>query len=243
MYQIAPKKGGFVPAATTLVVKSGSQADVDLPLSPVPPPTPVVVVPQSVRIASDLVSGKVKLDDQQPGELQDGQFTNEAVAWGKHTIEITSGGVKTSVTFEAASGRAPVLSEPPTAKEAKAVVVTSFGTQARIQATYSPVKVTVDNQDLGEVGPNGLDVPNLTVGNHDVVLTEGNARHTMGLTVGAAPVLQVQLYSDRNVGSLLILTGEDGVRVEIDGKAQKKVSKGGQVRITNLPVKPHTVRV
>jgi hypothetical protein len=243
-YQIAAEKDGFLPASTSLVVKSGSQPAVDLTLNPMPPPPSVVVVPQSLRIASDLVSGKVKLDDQQPGELQEGQFTNEAITWGKHTIEITSGGVKSSVTFEAAPGRAPVLSEPPTAKEAKAVVVTSFGTQARIQATYSPVKVTVDNQDLGEVGPNGLDVPNLSVGNHDVVLTEGKDRHTMGLTVGAAPVLQVQLYSDRNVGSLLILTGgEDGVRVEIDGKAQKKMSKGGQVRITNLPVKPHTVRV
>src|SRR5579859_6925164 len=242
-YQIAAEKEGFLPASTSLVVKSGSQPAVDLTLNPVPPPASVVVVPQSLRIASDLVSGKVKLDDQQPAELQEGQFTNEAVAWGKHTIEITSGGVKTSVAFDAAPGRAPVLSEPPTAKEAKAVVVTSFGTQAHIQATYSPVKVTIDNQDLGEVGPNGLDVPNLSVGNHDVVLTEGKDRHTMGLTVGAAPVLQVQLYSDRNVGSLLILTGEDGVGVEIDGKAQKKVSKGGQVRITNLAVKPHTVRV
>ncbi|PYT25164.1 MAG: hypothetical protein DMG58_24815 [Acidobacteria bacterium] len=203
----------------------------------------MVVVPQSLRIASDLVSAKVKLDDQQPADLQDGQFTSDAISWGNQTIEITSAGVKTVVVFEAAAGRAPVLSEPPTAKEAKAVVVTSFGNQARIQATYSPVKVTVDNQDLGEIGPNGLDVPSLSVANHDVVLTEGKDRHTMSLTVGAAPILQVQIYSDRNVGSLLIQTGEDGVRVEIDGKAQKKMSKGGQVRITNLPVKPHTVRV
>jgi serine/threonine-protein kinase len=242
-YQVAAEKDGFLPAGTSLVVKRGSQPAVDLTLSPVPPPASLVEVPQSLRIASDLVSGKVKLDNQPPGELQEGQFTNEAIAWGKHTIEITSGGVKTGVTFEAAPGRAPVLREPPTAKEAKAIVVTSFGNQARIQATYSPVKVTVDNQDVGEVGPHGLDVPNLSVGNHDVVLTEGKDRHTMSLTVGAAPVLQVQLYSDRNVGSVLILTGEDGVRVEIDGKAQKKTSKGGQVRITNLPVKPHTVRV
>jgi len=202
--------------------KRGSQAAVDLPLSPVPPPPSVVVVPQSLRIASDLVSAKVKLDDQQPADLQDGQFTSEAIGWGKHTIEITSGGVKTVVVFEATAGRAPVLSAPPTAKEAKAVVVTSFGNQARIQATYSPVKVTVDNQDFGEIGPNGLDVPNLTVANHDVVLTEGKDRHTMSLTVGSAPILQVQIYSDRNVGSLLIQTGEDGVRVEIDGRGQRK---------------------
>ncbi len=243
-YQIAAEKDGFLTASTSLVVRRGSPAAVDLTLSPVPPPAPVVEMPQSLRIASDLAFGKVKLDDQQAWELQEGQFTNEAVAWGKHTLEIASGGVKTGITFEAAPGRAPVLSEPPTAKEAKAVVVSSFGTQAHIQATYSPVKVTVDNQDLGDVGPNGLDVPNLTPGSHDVVLTEGKDRHTMSLTTGAAPVLQIQLYSDRNVGSVLIVTGEDDVRVEIDGKPQtKKKSKGGQVRITNLAVKPHAVRV
>jgi len=242
-YQVAAEKDGYVTRSTSLVVEGGSRPVVDLTLNSVPPPSAVVEVPQSLRIASDLVSGKVKLDDQQPWDLQDGQFTNETLAWGKHTIEITSGGVKTGVTFEAAPGRAPVLSGSPTAREAKAVVVTSFGTQAHIQPSYSPVKVAVDNQDLGEVGPNGLDVPNLSAGSHDVVLTEGNNRHTMSLTTGAAPVLQVQLYSDRNVGSLLILTGEDDVLVEIDGKAQRKKSRGGQVRVTNLAVKPHTVRV
>jgi serine/threonine protein kinase len=242
-YQIAAEKEGYLPASGSLLVQRGSQTAFDLSLTPVPPQIPKVELPQSLRLASDLAFGKVKLDDQTPSELQDGQFTNDGLGWGTHTLEITSGGAKASIPFEASPGRAPVLTGTPTAKEVKAVVVTSFGNHARIQATYSPVKVMVDNRDLGDAGTSGIDVPDLAPGDHSVILTEGKDRHTMSLTNGSAPILQIQLYSDRNVGSLLIQTGEDDASVQIDGKPQKKRSKGGQVRITNLPVKAHTVRV
>src|SRR5208337_636809 len=115
-----------------------------------------------------------------PAELQDGQFTNDALGFGKHTLEVTSDRMKATIAFEAAPGRTPVLTETPTAKEVKAVVVTSFQNQVHIQATY-PVKVMVENQDYGESGPNGVDISNLTPGTHEVVLTDAKNRYTMSL--------------------------------------------------------------
>ena len=88
-------------------------------------------------------------------------------------------------------------------------------------------------------------VPNLPPGNHDVVLTEGTTSHKLSLTNGPSPTIDVRLDSDRNVGSVLILTpGLDEVQVMLDGKPykQRKKSKSGQVRI-NLAVKQHTIRV
>jgi eukaryotic-like serine/threonine-protein kinase len=243
-YQLSAEKPGYLTKSVPLEVKRGAPIALDLSLEPVQAAVPLVELPQILRLVSDLPSGKVTLDGQPPVDLQDGQFSNEALGWGKHTLEITSGGAKATISFEAVPGRAPVLTEPPTAKELKAVVATSFGNQARIQTTYAPVKVALDNQDYGEADPAGLDLPNLSVENHNVVLSEAKDRHTMTLTNGAAPILQIQLYSDRNVGSLLVLTGgQDDVQVELDGKVQKKKSKNGQLHISNLPVKQHTIRV
>ena len=77
------------------------------------------------------------------------------------------------------------------------------------------------------------------------MLTEGNTAHKLSLTNGPSPTIDVRLDSDRNVGSVLILTpGLDDVQVMLDGKPykQRKKSKSGQVRI-NLAVKQHTIRV
>ena len=246
IYQVAAQKDGYQSTASALTVKRGTPAALELTLQSVAPAILPPPMPQVLRVSSDLQSGKVKFDEDASAELQDGQFANEALGLGKHTLEITSGSVKTTIGFEAAAGRMPVLTEAPTAKEVKAVVVTSFQNQAHIQATYAPVKVKVDNQDMGEAGPNGIDIPNLAPGTHEVVLTEGNTPHKMSLTNGGSPTLEVRLDSDRNVGSLIILTpGLEDVQVDLDGKPQKlrKKSKSGQFRLTNLSVKQHTIRV
>jgi len=245
VYQITAQKDGYQPATQALVVKRGSPATLDLTLQSAAPLIPPAPVAQVLRVTSDLQSGKVKFDDEAATDLQDGQFANEALGLGKHTIEISSGSVKTNIGFEAAEGRMPVLTQTPTAKEVKAVVLTSFQNQAHIQATYAPVKVTVDNQDYGDAGQNGVDIPNLNPGTHEVVLTEGSTSRRLSLTNGPAPTIDVRLDSDRNVGSVLILTpGVDDVQVMLDGKPykQRRKSKGGQIRI-NLGVKQHTIGV
>jgi len=245
VYQVDAQTDGYLPVTQALVVKRGEPAALDLTLQPPAPVIPPVPVAQVLRVTSDFQTGKVKFDEEAATELQDGQFTNESLGLGKHSLEISSGSAKTNIGFEAAQGRMPVLTEAPTAKEVKAVVLTSFQNQAHIQATYSPVKVSVDNQDYGEAGPNGIDIPNLPPGNHEVLLTEGNASHKLTLTNGPSPTIDVRLDSDRNVGSVLILTpGIDDVQVILDGKPykQRRKSKSGQIRI-NLAVKKHTIRV
>ena len=243
-YQLLAEKDGYVSAHMSLVVKRGSPEPVQLNLQAVAPPAPVVELRQVLRLSSDLQAGKVKVDTQPAVDLTEGQLPDQELAWGKHDIEVTSGSARTTITFDAASGRPPVLAEAPKTKELNAVVVTSLGNQAHIQASQSPtpVKVTVDKQDKGELGAGGLDLTNLPLGNHEVVLNDGKNPHTLNVTTSQAPALQIQLYSDRNVGSVLIQTGEDDVTIEVDGKATKRKTKGGQV-VVNLGVKQHTIRV
>jgi len=244
-YQLLAEKEGYVSARVPLVVKRGSPEPIKLNLQAVPPPAPLVELHQVLRLSSDLQFGKVTVDDQPAVELTEGQFPDQELAWGKHTIEVSSGGAHATITFDATSGRAPVLAESPKTKELNAVVVTSFGNQVHLQSSPSPapVKVTVDNQDLGVLGETGLDLPNLALGNHEVNLDDGKNRHTITVTTSQAPALQIQLYSDRNVGSVLIQAGVDDATVEVDGKPAKRKTKGGQVHITNLSVKSHSIRV
>ena len=243
-YQLTAEKPGYVSVNSPLVVTRGSTVRVKMDLQLIPPPAPLVELHQVLRLSSDLQSGKVTVDNQPPVELTESQLPDQELGWGKHNVEVASGSAHATVSFDAASGRAPVLVEPPKAKELNAVVVMSFGSQAHIQTTPSPapVKVTVDNQELGELGESGLDLPNLPLGNHELVLSDGKIRHVMTVTTSQAPAFQIQLYSDRNVGSILVHTGEDDVTVEVDGKPTKRKTKGGQVHIT-LSVKSHSIRV
>src|SRR5439155_1020845 len=127
---------------TSLVVKRGMQP-VQVSLKPEPLPPVIVELPQAVRLSSDITRGTVKLDDQTPGELKDGEFILDNLPWGKHTLEITSSPAKAIIHFEAIRGSVPAITDAPSAKELKAVIVSSFRNRARIQATYGPVKINV----------------------------------------------------------------------------------------------------
>ncbi len=61
--------------------------------------------------------------------------------------------------------------------------------------------------------------------------------------VGTAPELSAFFQSDQNVGTIVVLAGEDGVDVFVDGKKfRNPTSRGGQLRIQRAPKEYH-VRV
>jgi hypothetical protein len=101
----------------------------------------------------------------------------------------------------------------------------------------------MDGNPVGEAGAGGLDVNGLAPGNHELAIGEGKDRRSMVVGMGPAPLLTIFLNSDRNAGTLVLLTGEDGVRVYLDGKEYRRQSQRGQLRIPNLAVKDYAVRV
>ncbi len=46
-----------------------------------------------------------------------------------------------------------------------------------------------------------------------------------------------------NLGTLLVVAGQDDAKVFLDGKLQRQLTQGGQLRLTNLEVKDYVVRV
>ncbi len=233
-YQVEALLDGYQPAVGSINPAPGAPASLDLTLQP---------LPQSVRLFTDLDAGKVLLDDQPAGELQEGQFVMDNVAPGQHKLKISGGREEATWSFEAAPGSVPVISGPVTAKEIVAVVVTNLGGKAHVQSSVTPLKVSLDGQPAGEVGPNGLDLSNVSLGNHELKLGEGKDERKMIMGAGSTPTLTAFLKSDRNVGTLVIDTGEDNVRVFLNGKEQRRPTRRGQLRIPNLAVKDYLVKV
>ena len=61
----------------------------------------------------------------------------------------------------------------------------------------------------------------------------------------AATVTQVAQPSTEahNLGTLVIVAGQDGARVSLNGKLQRQITQGGQLRLTNLEPRDYVVQV
>ena len=206
--------------------------------APTAPPPPSA----GLRILADVEKGKVTLDDAEVGELQDGQLIIDQLSPGKHVIRVGNAREEASVAVAAAAGALPAV-ESIAAREVIAVAVASMGGAAKIHSSAPSAKLAIDGKPLGETGAGGVDVNGLEPGNHDLAIGEGKERRSMVVGVGPTPLLTLFLKSDRNAGTLVLLTGEDGVRIFLDGKEHRRQSERGQARIPNLAVKEYVVRV
>ncbi len=219
-------------------------APVPVALTPVPVPAPAVEQPtnSNLRVFGDVEAGKYTLDDRAPADLQDGQISLDDVAPGQHTLKINGSGEEATIVFHTAQGAAPSI-DSVSARELLAVTVTSMGGNAKVQSSSGSAKVAVDGKEAGQTGAGGLDLTGLSEGNHELTIGEGKDLRKMVLGIGTAPMLTAFLKSDRNVGTLVVVTGEDGVKVFLDGKLYRRQTQRGLLRIPNLGVKDYTVRV
>jgi hypothetical protein len=233
-YQLEAQLEGYQPAVTSVTIVANQPAlPVDLTLQP---------LPQSVRLFTDMEAGKVSLDDQPAGELQEGQLVLENVAPGPHVLKVQSRFGEATIQFEAQPGRAPVVTGPVQAKEVIAVLVTNLGSKAKVHAS-APAKAALNGQPAGDAGPEGLDLSNLAAGDHELALGEGTNQRKMVISAGPGPTLTAFLKSDRNVGTLVVVTGEDDARVFLNDREQKRQTRRGVLRIPNLSVADYKVRV
>ncbi|MBZ5672547.1 MAG: PEGA domain-containing protein [Acidobacteriia bacterium] len=233
-YSLKADLAGYQPQSTTLQLKTGAPASIDLTLQP---------LPSTFRLYTDLQAGSVHLDGNAVGELQDGQLVLDSVSAGKHSLSVSGRYGEATIEFEAIPGSVPTISSPIVARELKTVVFSNLGSHGRLYASYGPAKANLDGQPVGDAGPAGLDLQNLARGSHELLLGEDQDQRKLVIETGPAPALTAFLSSDRNVGTLVVVTGEDNARVLIDGREFRRRTQRGQVRIPNLEVKTYSIRV
>jgi PEGA domain-containing protein len=223
-YQLAAFLDGYQPSASNLKVTPGQAASIELKLEP---------QLQTVRILTDLPQGQVVLDDRPPAQLQDGQFIVSDLKPGKHTVKVSSSGAEASFPLEIAAAQQPAVAGPMIARNLVAVLVSSMGSNARV-VTNNAVKLALNGQPQADANPAGVDLSGFRPGVNQIAVGEGKDQHILAESYGPAPMLTAFLKSDLNIGTLIVSTAEDNVRVYLNGKEYPRKTQRGQLRIPTL---------
>jgi hypothetical protein len=224
-YQITAFLDGYEPAASGVNLVAGKPETLNLPLE---------ARPQTVRILSDLAQGKVTLDGQSPADLQDGQFVFEKVAPGTHTVSVTGPNAESSFSFELAPAKMPTLTGTVNTKNMLAILVTSFAGHGRLVTSSGPWKLAVNGQPEDDAGPAGVDLKNFQAGLDEMTLSQDRDQRAFKEDFGPGPALTVFLKTDRNVGTLIVSTGENFARVFLNNKEYPRRTQNGQLRIQTI---------
>lgn len=236
-YQITAFLDGYEPAASGISLALGKPETLNLTLE---------ARPQTVRILSDLAQGKVVLDQQPPADLQDGQYGFEKVPPGKHTLSVTGPNADASFSFDLAPAKLPAVSGTVSTRNVLAMLVSSFAGHARLVTSSGPWKLAVNGHPEDNAGPAGVDLKNFQAGLNEMAISKGASagdQRDIKEDFGPGPTLTAFLKTDRNVGTLIVSTGENNTRVFVNNKEYPRRTQGGQLRIQTIgPVEVRVVK-
>ena len=193
-------------------------------------------------IYTDLVPGTVSVDEGEPQDLKDGELVLDNLQPGQHSIKVTGRSGSAAFTFDVNEKAAPRVVGLPVTSNAMAVLISAQDGQGRLITNAENSEVLLDGKAAGEVGPAGLELGSLGKMDHDLQVTEDKDRQRFVLTYTPAPALTVYVKSDPNAGTVVVVTGQDGVDVFIDDKEYRRKTDRGQVRIP-LKVGEYTIHV
>lgn len=231
----------FVPRLLKKRAANEEAASSSTPIqSPTSTPAPQLA---GLRVSTDLENAKVTLDGNEVGALEGGQFSLDNLSEGQHSLEISDGTSQAKVSMVSAHDSMPLIQGPIETKNLKAIVVTNGPQQGQVLSSYGPLPALMDGKEIGAISSAPLELSNLQPGIHDLVVGTGKDERKVSFQVSTAPALTVFLSADRNVGNLLIVTGEDGATVLLNGKKYQRTTKHGQLVIANLTPKKYTVSV
>ncbi len=219
-----------------------------------PPPEPVALQPAAapaqpepqlpiVKLSSDEARGKVGFDDQPPADLRDAQWTLDKVPAGDHTLKFEGPSGGFVAAFTSATGSLPIIKTPVTANGVFAVVVCSMGDHVHVYSSDAGVKVSLDGQAALDLPADGTDLSSVTAGAHELAVRHEGEEYKLAIELAAAPALDAFVESGKNVGTLVVVAGQDKARVFLNGKALEQQTEKGQLRIANLEPKEYVVRV
>ncbi|HKM86132.1 MAG TPA: protein kinase [Terriglobales bacterium] len=233
-YQIEAQLQGYRPQTVAFDAKAGAPNSIELTLEP------ALAV---VELSSDTGAGKVSFDDQSPVDLEGAQWTLNNIAPGEHKLKFDGPQGSASFSFATEAGAMPVVKRPITAKGVLAVVVSNLGDRLQVFVSDPAAKLSWDGQTPTAIGQDGWQLTQVRSGTHELTLTQASDQYKLDVDTGPMPSLTAFLESGRNIGTLVVVAGEDKARVFLNGQLQKDTTQGGQMRISNLEPKDYVVKV
>jgi eukaryotic-like serine/threonine-protein kinase len=215
--------------------------------TPVPttlPPEPALPV---LKLSSDSGTGKVRFDDQSLAELRDGQWTLDKISAGEHKLKVDGPQGGASFTFSSEAGGLPIVKGAIVSRGALALVISGNANRLHVYSSDSSTKISLDGQPSVNVPEDGLDFPSISDGVHEFAVSGGGEhspyQYKLDVDSGAAPTLNAFLEYGQNVGTLVVVAGQDKAKVFLNGKLQPQLTENGQLLIPNLESKDYVVRV
>src|SRR5262249_2594735 len=145
--------------------------------------------------------------------------------------------------FSLNNGELPVIKQPITASGIFALVVSSMGDHVHVYGSDAAAKVSLDGQSEQEISRDGVDLTSIASGVHELSVTQGSDQYKFQIDIGTAPTMAAFIGSGQNVGTLLVVTGQDRAKIYLNGKEYAQPTRGGQLRIPNLEPRDYSVRV
>src|SRR5271157_5810530 len=210
--------------------------------APAPAPPPVPQLPE-LRVYTDLEKAKLTLDGNEVGELEGGQFSLDKLSEGQHALEIGDGTSQVKISVASAPDSMPQIQGALETQNLKAIVVTSGPQNGQVLSSYGPIAASLDGKDIGSLSSTPLPLSGLASGTHDLDVGTGNDEKKISFQLSATPSLMVFLSADRDVGNLLVVAGQDGATVLLNGKPYPRLTKHGQLVIADLAPKQYAVSV
>ncbi len=230
-YTLTATKDGYAAISQPLVI-AASDHDTKVPLAFQP-------LPEELQVNTNFESGKVFIDGRAAGALRDGQFSVSGVAPGKHSISVTGADASFQAEWKSAPGTVPELSPQLSAKNLQAAVVANAGHTATIACNCDASSISVDGASAGQgAGAGSVKLSNLREGQRQVSV----GGRKLVVDVRPNPALNIYLALDRNVGTLIVNTGEDDVKVYLNNRVYPRQTEHGVLRIP-VNVGSYSIRV
>jgi hypothetical protein len=234
-YQIEAQLDGYQAKGSSFEVRAGAANSFDLTLEPASP---------AIRVSSDTGVGKITFDAQPSIDLQGAQWTLDKLPPGDHTVKFTGPQGDASFVFSTNGNALPALKGAIATRGVLAVIVAGRGDRLHVNCSDPSARVSLDAQTSIAVTDQGADLGPVAPGPHQLTVSLGHDEYKLDVDAGPAPALSTFLQSGQNIGTMLILTGQDKARVLLNGKLQPgSTGQNGQLRIANLEPGEYTVRV
>ncbi len=198
--------------------------------------------PAQISLSTDLTDGTLSVDGVAAAQIQGGETEVPRLAPGQHKLEIQSNGAKATLALAFTSGALPKLTAPIQAQGVNAVVISRYGALATVYCNTEGVPTAVDGKLAGAAGNAGLELKDLAPGPHEIAITINGLMRRFPFESSATSGIVASLFTERNVGSVRILTGDDGVAVYLNGQKFKRTTTRGRLLLFLAP-KQYTVRV
>lgn len=186
----------------------------------------------SVDIETDLADGNVYLDGVKVGELEDGAFSLRELPDGEHELRVQSGTIRTTLMVQSQAGSAPRIVNI-ASTEAKVLAASTLAGAATFWTATPDTQILVDGEEKGAAGPQGIQIGDLLEGPHNVGAAGSGA--TASFRSDNQPRLALALNTDRNVGGLRIVAGQDGATVYLNGREYRRKTARGALLVFLYP--------